>query len=290
MEVRISRPLLLIGIIISTLSGCTGFFYQPETDHVLDPFELNLAHENVRITSGGINLHGWFLPADGQARGTVMFLHGNAENVSTHIGAVFWLPGCGYNVFLFDYRGYGRSEGSPDIDGVHADVEAAFRYLQRREDVDPEKIIVYGHSLGASMALYLAAEGSLKGQTQAIIAEAPFSGYRAIAREKVDEIWLLAWLQHPISWFIVDSYSPLPRVDKIAPTPVLYVHGDRDPIVPIGHSWALLKQSREPKEIWKVESSDHFSNFTKRRDLRVRLVNYMDIILGQGLQEHACYF
>ena len=100
------------------LGACTSLLFYPQRELVLTPDRVGLAYRDVWFKAAdGTRLHGWFLPAGmNVVRGeacTVLFLHGNAENISTHIGNVAWLPGKGYNVFLFDYRGYGRSAGEP---------------------------------------------------------------------------------------------------------------------------------------------------------------------------------
>ena len=114
-------------------------FFQPQTTQYMTPNEIGLAYEDVYFSStDGTKLHGWFLPAQGKAKGTVLFLHGNAENISTHILSVYWLPAQQYNVFLLDYRGYGLSEGVPDLKGAQEDINIAMNYLLHRKDIDTE--------------------------------------------------------------------------------------------------------------------------------------------------------
>ena len=101
-----------------SLSACTNVFFQPQQIQYLTPDKIGLAYEDVYFSSsGGLKLHGWLLPATGKAQGTILFLHGNAENITTHIASVYWLPAQHYNVFLPDYRGYGLSEGESELKG-----------------------------------------------------------------------------------------------------------------------------------------------------------------------------
>ena len=114
------RRLLLIGLLSVGLLGCNGVFFVPYRAHVQTPKQLGLAYEDVYFQAGdGTLLHAWFLPAESKALGTILFLHGNAENISTHIMSVRWLPARGFNVLLLDYRGYGASggvaSGNPDF-------------------------------------------------------------------------------------------------------------------------------------------------------------------------------
>jgi fermentation-respiration switch protein FrsA (DUF1100 family) len=122
------RRALVAALVSLLLAGCTGLIFQPLSQHLLTPDRLGLAYRDIRFTAAdGVSLHGWFLPATAPRQGSVLFLHGNAQNISTHIASVAWLPGAGFDVFLFDYRGYGRSAGEPSLDGVHLDFSAAPR-------------------------------------------------------------------------------------------------------------------------------------------------------------------
>ena len=117
---------LLLPALLLLISGCTHLIFQPLKPHLIDPAQHGIvAEEHYFTTKDKVRLHGWLLPAQGESRGTLLFLHGNAENISTHIRSVWWLPKHGYNVFLFDYRGYGRSEGNPTLDGSLLDLRAA---------------------------------------------------------------------------------------------------------------------------------------------------------------------
>ncbi|NIV36441.1 MAG: alpha/beta fold hydrolase, partial [Anaerolineae bacterium] len=134
---------------------CTGLFYQPDRTLYHTPAELRLAYEEVFFhAADGTRLHGWWLPAESETpRATVLFLHGNAENISTHIASVHWLPAAGYAVFLFDYRGYGRSEGMPTPAGVALDAQAALRYLVEQRGLRDRSLVVFGQSLGGAIAI-----------------------------------------------------------------------------------------------------------------------------------------
>ena len=130
--------LRLLGVLMLCIAstGCSSFFFQPHKQHYRDPGKIGLAFEDVYFpTNDNLKLHGWFLPAQGEVKGTVLFLHGNAENISTHIGSVYWLPARGFNVFLPDYRGYGKSEGAPSLAGSMADIESALAYVLQHKSL-----------------------------------------------------------------------------------------------------------------------------------------------------------
>ena len=136
------------------LAGCTGVVFQPMRELILTPDEIGLAYREISFTAAdGVCLHGWFLPAKAPRRGSILFLHGNAQNISTHIASVAWLPADGFDVLLFDYRGYGRSEGSPSLPGLHLDFAAALEALFAHPKIDPDRVVVFGQSLGAALAI-----------------------------------------------------------------------------------------------------------------------------------------
>lgn len=257
------------------MSGCAGFFFYPYGPHVRTPEDIGLAYEDVMLeTEGGVRLHGWWLPAAGPACGTILFLHGNAENVSTHIGSVYWLPARGFNVFLLDYRGYGASEGSPSIAGLQADIEAAMRYLTRRLRPDARDIAIFGQSLGAAAAIYYTARSAHRANIRALVVESAFASYRDITREKLAAFWLTWPFQWLFAGTVSDAYSPIAVVDEVAPIPLLLIHGERDPIVPIEHGERLYAAAREPKELWRIEGAGHIQAFRSER-MRDELVSYL---------------
>lgn len=272
---RLKRRLLLLLFAIG-LGGCNGVFYQPSPNILITPQRLNYAYEEVSFKSGdGTLLNGWFIPAIGAVRGTVILYHGNGSNISDHYASVFWLPNQGYNVFLFDYRGYGKSEGAPSRRGIQEDGIAALNYLRQRADVSSYPLIVYGQSLGGAVAVSTVARQDKK-DIGAFILESSFTGYRSIAREKLGSIWLTWPVQWPLSFLVSDDYSPIDSIDKISPIPLLIVHGDADKIVPLHHSQELFKAAREPKTLWIIPGGKHINSFSKLHlDFREKLLNYL---------------
>lgn len=280
--------LVLLGFGVM-LSGCTGLFFYPQRTLVRTPADLGLAYQDVHIqTSDGLTLHGWWLPAQARtpraggkksAKGTILFLHGNAENISTHIFSVNWLPAQGYNVLLVDYRGYGSSQGAAQIDGIQQDIQHAIGYALSRADVDPRRFVVLGQSLGASLAIYAVAHSPYRAQIRALIAESGFADYRGIVREKLAQSWLTWPLQWPLSYLVTDRYSPVRAIPAISPIPVLLIHGDRDPIVPVGDVCQLYRAARAPKALWLVPGGGHIQAF-RRAAFRQRLLRYLEAVLG----------
>jgi fermentation-respiration switch protein FrsA (DUF1100 family) len=257
------------------LASCTAVFFQPHRIRVFTPDQLGLAYEEVRFkTRDGFELYGWFLPAKGPASGTIVQLHGNAENITTHFTSLAWMPGRGFNVFTFDYRGYGASEGNPSLEGAQLDIDAAIQTLLGRADIDKNRIVIYGQSLGGALAAYYVAQSAHRDRIRALVLESTFSDYIEIAREKFADHWI-TW---PFQWLpyltVDDRFSPLPAMPKISPIPLLVLHGDQDRIVPMEHGKRLYEAALEPKQLWIVAGAGHIQ--TMRNPVQGdRLVSYL---------------
>ncbi len=176
--------------------GCADrFVYYPTREVYGTPGDLGLRYEEVTFHSAdGTALSGWFVPATGTAQGTVVHFHGNAQNMTAHFGYVSWLPREGFNVFVFDYRGYGASAGRPSREGVYQDCLAALACVRSRPDVDPDRIVVLGQSLGGANAIaVLGAPGAPR--VRAVAVDSAFYSYRLMARAVIRRIPLLSLLR-----------------------------------------------------------------------------------------------
>jgi len=267
--------LLVLCLLLLVTTGCTRPFFWPQREHAWDPARAGIEYRDVMFRStDGVRLHSWFLPADDPS-GTIVFLHGNAQNVSTHIAAVHWLPERGYNVFMPDYRGFGRSEGEPDFAGIHKDARAAIAHAREREDTDPGRIVVLGQSLGGSVAITTVARHGDSLGVRALVADSPFSSYRGIAREKLAGSWVTWPFQVPLSWAVPDGFAPVNYIADVAPIPTLLIAGETDTTVPSHHSERLRDAAGEPVELWLLPETDHTAAFA-RADVRDRLVSWLD--------------
>lgn len=249
-----ARSLIFLLFVFCT-QGCTSLFLVPDRFERISPDRLGVRYDEVWLdTSDGLRLHAWHLKADSPRRGTVLFFHGNGQNISAHIVAVHWLPAQGFDVFLLDPRGYGRSEGGPDIDGVHRDAQLALAHLAR---MACGEIVVFGQSLGGTIGIHTVASSEYRHCVRGVIAEATFSTYRGIAREKLRGTWLTWLLQAPLSYLVSDVYSAEPVIARLSPMPLLLVHGEDDRIVPPHHSERLYEAAREPRELWLLPDTTH---------------------------------
>jgi fermentation-respiration switch protein FrsA (DUF1100 family) len=228
--------------------------FLPSREHVLTPAAAGVAHEDVTLTtSDGIRIHAWYLPAAPAAGatpagapplGTVLFLHGNAGNISHRLENGIHLTRLGLAVLLVDYRGYGRSEGSPDEAGVYRDADAAYDYLMRRPDASPDRLVIFGRSLGAGPAVDLA----VRRRCRALVIESAFCSTRALARE--------LFPYSLFAPFIPDRFRSLAKIRNLA-CPLLVVHGTRDEIIPYRHGRALYEAAPDPKRFLDLEGAYH---------------------------------
>ncbi|MGQ0530696.1 MAG: alpha/beta hydrolase [Panacagrimonas sp.] len=280
-----ARVLLLILLLGCGVCGCTSVFLHPDQVRYLPNLALGTPAEDLRIAApDGSDLHALYLPAHGTPRATLLFLHGNAENLSSHIHAVAWLPAQGYNVLAIDYRGYGRSQGVASVDAIHEDAEAALAWLAAR---DTGTLIIYGQSLGASIAIRLATSTAAHERVVAVIAESAFSSYRDIAREKLSQLWLTWPLQWPLSMLISDQYAAIKVVHHISPIPLLLIHGEHDVIVSVSHSRRLYEAAREPKKLWLIPEGRHI-DATRRESVRGRFLDFLNSVTAPDTRPFQC--
>ncbi len=265
---------LLVALLALMLAGCIErmFFYPDAVTYTL-PAQQGVRAEDVSVVSAdGSRLHGWFMPAVGQPKATVLHLHGNAANISNHLPLVSWLPARGYNVLMIDYRGFGRSEGKPSLDGIVDDAAAALTYLRTRTDVDPTRVIVLGQSIGGATALRLLARDA-KGVRLAVI-DSAFASYRGIARD--------ATAGGPLAPVAALTAGVLPGPDKdpitalkSIRTPLIFVHGKRDSIIEAVNS-ERLHSAAPGSQHWSVPDALHIMALAQPGSWREKLVQAMD--------------
>ncbi|MBM4152602.1 MAG: alpha/beta hydrolase [Kiritimatiellaceae bacterium] len=226
-------------------------FYYPDHQEYTTPEADGYAYEEVQFLSrDGTQLSGWFIPAQGKALGTVIHFHGNAQNMSAHYSFVSWLPANGFNLFVFDYRGYGKSKGTISRKGVYEDSVAAVETIKKRTDIDQSKIILFGQSIGGANALTVAGKNRFDGVV-GIATDSAFSSYKGVA---LDHTTLLKPL---VLILISNRFSPKPVVDQIAPVPLLLIHGTADDVVDYRHATILFEAANEPKELWTIDGGQH---------------------------------
>jgi fermentation-respiration switch protein FrsA (DUF1100 family) len=253
----LQRSFLLVAL---CLHGCSGVFFYPDQVTYSTPEMFATKVEDVYIPAAEGVIHAWWMPAD-EPRGSVFYLHGNAQNLTSHVMNVSWLPRHGYSVMIFDYRGYGQSTGKPDLAGVLEDSRVAYHWFANRTPHVGRFIL--GQSLGGTLSVRLAADASVKDSARGLIADAAFSSYQGIVREKLGDIWLTWPLQYPLSWLVPEENSAILHIDKID-MPLLIFHSTEDVVIPFHHGTALFDTAREPKQLVATDTP-HVATFQKAR-------------------------
>ena len=205
----------------------------------LTPGYMGLFYEDINFkTSDGLELNGWFIPAK-ESRVTLLFCHGNAGNIGHRVESIDIFNGIGFNTFIFDYRGYGKSHGFPSEKGIYLDALAAYDYLTKQRGIDENSIVIYGKSLGGAAAIDLAR----KVEHRALIVESAFSSMTDMAREVYPFL--------PVRIMISAKYNSISKIPYVG-TPKLIIHSQDDEIVPYKLGEKLFKAAGEPKEFYKM--------------------------------------
>jgi len=216
--------------------------YLPDATLYATPAALGLDFQERWIaTADGVRLHAWWIPGPREAP-AVLFLHGNAGNISHRLDTIRLLAELGVGVLIVDYRGYGRSGGTPDEQGSYEDARAALAHLSRELGVPAERVVVFGRSLGGGIASWLAAHHDCAG----LVLESTWTSLPDLAAT----IYPL----FPVRLLARIRYDSLSRV-AVARCPVLVVHSRDDEIVPFSHGERLFAAAREPKRLLAISGS-----------------------------------
>ncbi len=228
------------------------FVFFPVAELLYTPNDAGLEYQDVSFqTSDGLALQGWFIPGDpaGGSDLTWLWFHGNGGNIGHRVDELALAHHrTGDNIFIFDYRGYGESEGKPSEKGTYLDSRAAVEYLRSRSDVDRNRIIYQGHSLGAAVAVEL----SLTQPPMAMVLVSPFASVRDMAR--------LTLPFPPAGWLVRNHYDSISRIRRLN-VPVLVLHGDLDETVPISQGRKLYEAANEPKRFQALAGAAHNDTF-----------------------------
>ena len=241
---------LVIGGIAARQVGLLDrhFIYFPERELISSPGDAGLEYESVFFeASDGVKFHGWFVPGDGEV--TLVWFHGNAGSISHRVENISMLHRrVGAGIFIFDYRGYGRSSGAVSEKGTYLDAEAAIEYLRSRPDVGADgKLVLFGRSLGSAVAVEMA----VRHKVHAIILESPFASIRDMARRAYPYLPSRVLVR-----MVKARYDSISKIRSVH-SPLMVVHGDRDDIVPIDTGRALFDAANEPKRFYIIEGAGH---------------------------------
>ena len=248
---------LLVGLFVAIFVLYPMFLearsvYFPSRSFNATPARWGLEYEEVSLTTeDGLRLSGWYIPNAG-AKSTVLWFHANAHNISQAYDSE-WLvliqSRLAANLFIFDYRGYGRSEGKPSEEGTYRDARAALSYLRSRPDVDSSRIIYFGHSLGSAVATDLAT----KVEPMGLILWSPFSSFAEAARHHYPILGHVYTALPGFPRIKYDSISKIRRID----TPTLILHGDNDALMPLWMGWRLQDAAKGPANLVAIPGGTH---------------------------------
>lgn len=249
---------LLLGV---QLSGCGGLFFIPGRELVRKPSDLGLSYEDVWVeVADSIKLHGWYLPSKEPVRGTVIFLHGNAQNISYHIASVAWLVKRGYNVYLYDYRGFGLSGGRSTPQNAIDDFSTVIDAVTQGWLESQNGVVVFGQSLGAALTIAAVYQTKDHYPIRGVVLDSPFSDFRGIAKEKLEELGTPHVISSFLSLSIPDKPDLMQMIGELSPLPVLLFHGGHDTIVPSAHTLRLFEAAGSTANLWIEPDAGHISS------------------------------
>lgn len=242
-----------LGLCFGLWSAQRRLVFVPRRQLDLTPAALGLEHQTVRLpvpaqglTPAG-ELHGWWLPA-ADAEFTLLYLHGNAGNIGSHLSFASRFQQVGLSVLLVDYRGYGLSSGPfPSEARIYEDAQVAWRYLVDTRGIAPEQIVIFGHSIGGAIAIDLARQTPA---AAGLIVENTFTSMLAMAQRQGYGSWV------PVNWLLTQRFDSLSKVSQLQ-LPILFIHGLADLTVPPEMSHQLYAAAPQPKWLWLVPGADH---------------------------------
>ena len=298
---RISILAVIVGLLLLPVVAMSlmerferKFVFFPTAAIELTPSDAGMEFEDVYfVTDDGIRLNGWYVPAPrpesdisgntgntnidididtpansnepGSANTrevTILWFHGNGGNIGHRVGDLALISRrLGVNSFIFDYRGYGRSEGKPTESGVYRDARAALDYLSSRSDVDPEGIVFFGRSLGTAVAVELAEEmaGEMAGESAG-----GTTPYGMILVSPLTTLKDMARVLHPLlplHLLVGSRFNSLSRIGNVH-CPLLVIHGENDEIIPVEQGRELFAAANSPKRFLSLPATGHNDSFS----------------------------
>jgi len=253
-------------------------FYYPSQEKFYDPKQFSLEYEDLWIEStDGVKLNAWHIknPKAKEHKGLILHFHGNAENISSHFLNLAWITEFGYELLIFDYRGYGRSNGEPNQVGTHQDALAALKFaLKKMESKPKSKFVVYCQSLGGIICARALADLENTESINLLVLDSTFSSYQDIANQKLKDHWL-TFLFSPLSMLLIsDKMSSKKYLPHLKMKKLVY-HSKADFVIPYKFGEEIFSLLSEPKTFIGLESENHIQVFKekKRRDEFVEILN-----------------
>ncbi len=241
--------LVYIALSLIVLKWQSRLIFVPSQKIEITPKELDVPYDEVWLPVNETDrLHGWWIPSPVPRIGVVLYFHGNANNISSHINEARMFRQLGFDVLLVDYRGYGRSVGQfPNEERVYQDAQIAWDYLTQQKSVEPQDIFIYGHSLGGAIAIELAVNNP---QVAALIIEGSFTSIRQMGEYRT------FFSIFPLDLIVHQHFDSLSKIKHLQ-MPLLFIHGIEDTVVPAKMSQVLYDAATAPKKLLLVPNADH---------------------------------
>lgn len=264
------KKLLLIAVML-LLGGCSSLMFYPDSVTYRTPQQYGLHYEDhYFLTEEKTWLHGWWLKPEGESKGLMVVAHGNAENLSSHFTGWTWLVEAGYEVFIFDYRGYGKSGGKPGLEEAVGDTAAALEYAQSHYDGE---LFACGQSIGGALLINALAQKPYPRYRAAVI-DSSYSDLERIGRDILSRS-LITWPFQWMAYLLLDErYNPVEHLSELR-LPLLFIAGSKDIIISPNHSWQLFDAAGRPKEFWLVTGAGHI-NAMGHPDIQKALLEYLE--------------
>jgi len=274
----------ILSFLALPLCGCSisSLMFYPYKKLPVTPDKIGLKYEKItHQSSDGTKLVSWWLPAelgvDSDAgskkgpKGTLLYLHGNAQNISYHQFNVSWLPKKGYNVLMLGYRQFGESEGIAKLPNIFLDVHAGLDWILKNKPTN--KLFILGQSMGGSLSVFGLASYDQAKEIDGVILDAVFDSYPGIASHAMSQNWFTWPFQLP-ALLMDDNYDPEQWIQKWPNNmPLLMMHSQEDQVVPYDKGRELFGLAREPKQ-WVENSGPHIATFRSQK-MRDALLQFM---------------
>jgi uncharacterized protein len=275
----------MIYFFIFFLNSCTSLFYYPDNKIYGNIESVPYSKKNIKIKSkNGKLLNAYWFFSNKKPQGTVVHFHGNAQNLSAHLFFSHWIPDYDYDLLVFDYQGYGESEGEVSRQNTVEDGISAIEHAVENSRVK-NNLFLFGQSLGGAVLLSSFVEFKQHNKICGIVLESTFSSYQAVVRTKLKNFWPTWIFQYPISWMFSEKKSPHKYLPEIS-NPALVIHGTSDMVVPFENGEKLFElygiaEKNTIKEFVPLENSGHTAAFGfEEQNKRLKFIEF--------LQKNAC--
>lgn len=245
------------------LSGCSSLLYYPTSLLYVDLEKLEYRPKEVNFEGPGKKkIVGWYFRSQAdKPKAVLLFFHGNAQNISSHFFSLYWILKHDYDFFIFDYPGYGGSEGQPTPKNTLETGKLALGWLRRQLNADIP-IAIFGQSLGGNIAMRTVVEMKNEVTPCMVTIDSSFSSYKEVGRRLLKSNAWTWTVQHLPYLVMSDRYSAKDKIDKISPVPLLVIHGNQDSVVGFENSEEIFAEAKEPKEFWQIPGGEHTDVFT----------------------------